>query len=291
MVLRESWDAWKTGYRCQLTCRKCGSVWEVYDKKGSQAKRCPRCVSVGSQMSKRSYEAWKPLSIEYLFETFEGLHPGTLSARAVADVVSREGVRYAMSQFGLGYSQARALFLTVYDEEAYCAVVSRGNRRSIRAAHVGFRRWWDTLSTEGRVEHFQRLTGPSSLEALLVGQLAGEGVSIRRRNAWYTFGTGIDRQIWEADLQLCDASGRVVVVQCDGEAFHGLDTVFIDPRIKAASDTQSDQSFLARGYSVVRFSGSEIKSGEALSILLETVLPCSHQLSRNWHPKPQLMIH
>jgi len=285
VALQEEWMLWTAQYRKQLTCRKCSSVWEVEDKSQSQRKQCPRCVALKASLGKRAYEALTLTPIKYPLQRFSGIKPARLDRKVFADYIASNGIRDAMGHFKLGYSYLKSCFLSFYTQEDYDALVIQGTQRSLEAAHSGAREWWLNLTEDERDAHFGRLCSSSSLEAHLVAQLQEEQILIKRRNAWFTFGQGSSRIVREADLLLETQGGACLVVQCDGEAFHGPNTVFVDPVVKAHHDAMSDQLFLGKGYSVARFSESEIFSGEALECLLEKLLPCERRVHRAWHPQ------
>jgi hypothetical protein len=96
----------------------------------------------------------------------------------------------------------------------------------------------------------------------------------------------------EADLKIPLRDGRKVVVLCDGEAFHGPRTIFGDPSRRIKADTETAEAYFSIGYSVLRYSESEIKSGYAAEHVLEvlTRLGVVRRIYHNWCPSEERVV-
>lgn len=77
-----------------------------------------------------------------------------------------------------------------------------------------------------------------------------------------------------------------LVILCDGEAFHGPGFAFGDPSPRISDDVATAEGYYALGYSVIRYSETELKKGEALLHFLECFprLNAGQRLLRLWYP-------
>lgn len=125
----------------------------------------------------------------------------------------------------------------------------------------------------------------SKIETLMSDFLSGRGESFVS-NDWQSLeieGKMVPR---EADLKI-DLGTSKVVVECDGEAWHGPGRIFGDPDFHIRDDELTARAYLAEGYSVLRYSETEIHSGVAfvhLSSTLERLRSGGCRVLRLWHP-------
>lgn len=121
---------------------------------------------------------------------------------------------------------------------------------------------------------------------MLAKQLRSRGYTDLVLNDWQSIPIG-DRVVpREADIKVSLGDGRKVVILCDGEAFHGPRTIFGDPSDRVALDLETTEGYYSLGYSVARYSESEIKSGLAIQHLIGVldILKSHNQVLRNWFP-------
>jgi hypothetical protein len=131
-----------------------------------------------------------------------------------------------------------------------------------------------------------KLKRGSGLERNLAGQLLQAGVTGLALNRWQTiFVNGVPCPR-EADLKIPVGGGRKLVVLCDGEAFHGPRYIFKDKQARIADDIATADAYFEAGYSVVRYSESEVHDKRALRHLLSWLprLRAGGHLYRTWHP-------
>jgi len=103
----------------------------------------------------------------------------------------------------------------------------------------------------------------SGLEKVLVDQLLEIGIK-PETNVWQEITIGGERVPREADLKVDLGGGRKAIVLCDGEAFHGPRHIFKDPLASMQDDRDTASSYHSLGYSVLRYSESEILTGWAI---------------------------
>ena len=127
---------------------------------------------------------------------------------------------------------------------------------------------------------------PSKLELLFSSQMKILGIMDFKTGQWQSIpidGVFAPRQ---ADMKVSVGDGRKVVVLCDGEAFHGPKCFYTDPKEKVREDRKTALAYFELGYSVVRYSETEIQSGwavEHLKQLLKRLTVCQG-IYRNWYP-------
>lgn len=126
----------------------------------------------------------------------------------------------------------------------------------------------------------------SQLEANFVSQLEGLGFDASVRNVWTTLRINGQKVKREADIKVPVGDGRKIVVLCDGEAFHGPKVIRGSATEKIASDRETALAYFELGYSVVRYSETEIHDGAALEHFEDTMqrLKTHVKVYRNWHP-------
>ena len=187
---------------------------------------------------------------------------------------------------GAPFSVIREILVYVLGEEVYSNVVQEAKRiRTVRMAekaHAAFR----AMSPEEKAAHFARMKKGSLLEKALAAALVQAGFQGVQLNVWQAVPLGDRKVPREADIKIPLGDGRKVVVLCDGEAFHGPRFVFGDPQKRIEEDEATARAYFSLGYSVLRYSESEIKRGDAethLLLAMEKLQRCQRIL-RLWHP-------
>jgi len=132
----------------------------------------------------------------------------------------------------------------------------------------------------------------SQLEHTFASQLEGTGYEIAGRNSWTTLRIGNRKVKREADIKVAVGDGRKIVVLCDGEAFHGPKVIRGDPQARIDGDRETALAFFDLGYSVARYSETEIHDGSALTHFkgLMSRLGSSQRIYRNWCPVEEVAI-
>lgn len=285
VALGERWHQWKSVYRAQLRCRKCGDLFEVLDRSLKDKKRCPKCEVLRQELGKRGYEGTqlppKVDSRRRMTETnskaqWDGLEhrsvhwiPGDdLYLEVLKSHANKEWVKQTTKRLGITYKVYRAI-----------------------CAH-GLGPDYDRLVFERRVdtilENLEKCHTASGLEEKFSLQIQEVGISLVARNTWITMLVDGRKVKREADLKIQVRPDHKMVILCDGEAFHGPKaTVFNqDPTTKIASDRATALAFFDLGYSVIRYSESEINSGAALAHLCKTLIDLKPETKvyRNWCP-------
>ena len=306
--LKADWLHWKSEYRATLRCRKCGGLWTVTDKQLSDQKTCPSCQTLKKHLSKRAYEKVHPTILpDPRKMTRRGSKAGwdgvehrdfqvTLSTQqAILDALQK-GIPVCRVRFELGipYKVFKRVGQQLLGEQGYedwqrdrKVVVAR---KMARVAHEK----WMSLTPEEKAETLKKRFGKTcALETQLAGQLRSQGVQNFQMNQWQSLSVGGQKTPRESDIKIDMGDGRKVVVLCDGEAFHGPRTIFGDPKDRIQNDIQTADAFFDVGYSVVRYSESEIKSGWALQHLLVTLghlKQGSQKIYRTWHPRVERVL-
>lgn len=90
----------------------------------------------------------------------------------------------------------------------------------------------------------------------------------------------------EADIKVQLPKNHKVVILCDGEVFHGPGSLYTEPSIRIEDDVATAEGFFSLGYSVIRYSESEILAGDAVAHF-DAALPALQaggRLYRTWYP-------
>jgi len=279
-AFKARWHAWRAEYRATLRCRKCGDLFEITDKRLKDSKRCPRCEHLRQTMSKRKYEALRfdktpdprthskcgnskarcPVGYKPEIDPTEHLQTAT-------DIIANGGGVRDLMVTGLDYTTARALAVQVLGGEDE------------------YDQWVLERKTETVHKNREQARLGSGLEELFVEQMRERGIEPCGRNEWMTVpidGKGVHR---EADIKIAMGSGRKAIVLCDGVAFHGPGCVYGDPDEKMAGDIATAEAMFHMGYTVLRYSGDEIKDGSAIDHL-GSVLSSGEHVCRHWFVTP-----
>jgi hypothetical protein len=254
-------------------------------------------------MSKRKYEAWHPNILDdprkmmasgsksqwdgltdrnVHWEKGDSLYLSVLGAFLEGRKVST-----VMQDLGITYKVYRGILVDALGEDEY----RTDSRQRIRARTIRMAKRahevWAALSPEEKAARLSKLKHGSQLERRFSDDLVQSGFALPMEyNKWQSVpvrGCLVPR---EADIKISLGDGRKVVVLCDGEAFHGPRYIFGDPGLRVAADIDTARGYFDLGYSVVRYSESEIKSGDAKRHLLDCIkkLGTVHKMLRLWHP-------
>ena len=280
--LKERWLAWRAEYRATLCCRKCGGTWTITDSKERHGKRCPSCEHLRSQIGKRAYEKVQPTKAQdprklmtasgskAQWDGLESRHlewqeGDDLYMRVVRACEAGVPVQTTLREQSVSYNVYRAIVNSAFGVDAY---EKRAHERRRAPLKKG-------LSGRG-----------SNLEKGFAGQISQAGITGFVLNRWQILsvkGVSCPR---EADIKIPVGGGRKLVVLCDGEAFHGPGYIFGDKQARISDDIDTADAYFDAGYSVVRYSESEIHNKQAIQHLLSWLprLRAGEHLYRTWHP-------
>lgn len=303
-ALKERWYAWRAEYKATLYCRKCGDTWTITDQSEKHRKRCPKCQELRAHMGKRAYENVHPVKLmdprklmtasgsKAQWDGLDSRHlewqrGDDLYMRVVLACEAGEPVRTTLREQAVSYKVYRAIVedalgVGAYEKQAHTRKYA-SSAENVKKAHA---RWAALTPEEKAAEIAQRFGGGSPLEKDFAQQLEGAGVVGVLPNSWQSLQI---RGKWcprEADLKIPVGDGRKLVVLCDGEAFHGPGYIFEDKLARITDDIATADAYFDAGYSVVRYSESEVRNGQALRHLLSWLprLRAGEHLYRTWHP-------
>lgn len=287
--LRRRWHGWRSEYRATLRCRKCGELFSITDKAERDRKRCGRCEALRVSMSKRSYGKLsfdKPLDPRQIMAksgskaAWDGLRdrnvvwvPGdSLYVAVVRSVETEEQAKPTMYRLGISYKVYRAICAHAFGAGYDAAVLSK--RRE--------------LIEKNR----EQARTDSRLEGEFAENLERAGFKICARNSWMTLQIGQNKVKREADIKVAVGDGRKAIVLCDGEAFHGPGCLYAEPEARISSDRETAMAFFGLGYSVVRYSETEIHDGIAIDHFRDVMkrLASRQRVYRNWCPAEELEV-
>jgi len=304
--LKARWHRWRSEYKATLRCRKCGNLWETTDKKQAHKKRCPDCRAQRESLGKRRYERFRPEVVPDTRQMMTAVGNKAswdgLRERHVVWEVGDDIYRAVLERFQAGVKVGQVLREVGIPYDVYSGVltVHLGGPQAYRAAHkkrkqvVGHRNIRKAhekraaLSPEERAAWHKKHFGQgSALEAGFAEDLRKAGVADLTLNDWQSLRIGGRWCPREADIKVALGDGRKVVILCDGEAFHGPGFIYGPPADRIAEDVRTAEAYFATGYSVVRYSETEIQSGWALphfQAMFDRLRTSSAQGYRTWHP-------
>jgi len=275
--LKVKWECWRSEYKANLRCRKCGVIFTVFDKKQKDRKRCPKCELLLKTIGKKQYEGThfeKKSDIRYLScrGSKADMPIGYKSSintddfEDVAKSILAEGGGIAdLIKMGVHYEAAKKLISSVLGV-------------------VDYHEWVLSRKKETLAGNREKARTSSNLEEIFVAQMKTINVKPCSRNAWLTLNVKGQAVHREADIKVNLKEGRKAIILCDGEAFHGTKCIYGDPAYKIESDRDTALAMFQLGYTVLRYSESEIKNGFALKHL-EGVLNTNLHMYRNWCPE------
>ena len=268
--MRERWREWRLTYRRVLHCRKCGQAWEIFAKAQKDQKRCPSCVAVRASVGKKVYEGL-PTMCAAKVDQARVLQwvPGDELYREIARSI-REHRTFldAANSLSVSYKVFKAIGEHILGVE-------------------GYRDWARQKKIDTARANVAAASKASVLEEGFASHIRDAGVTGLAINQWQTLTIDGERVVRQADIKIRLSDGRKVVVLCDGEVFHGPRFIFGPPQERIENDVKTARAYYDLGYSVLRYSESEIRSGHALAHLLHTLerLKAVHKILRLWHPQ------
>lgn len=292
---RSEWLVYRDSYHKLLTCRKCGLVFEVTSKTESNRKRCLSCTKLRVNLSKKTYENTKLLKADTLSkqDVFHWVRGDRVYSKVSQAITSGTPIRKLMHELSLTYKSIIEISEDILGKDGYAELVHRRRLGTARVAYTAAKKAYSKLTPEEKAKRIKERCGKSSsLEILLVKQLRDNGYTDLVLNDWQAVPIGGKVVPREADIKVTLGDGRKVVVLCDGEAFHGPHTIFGDPKDRITLDVETTEGYYSLGYSVARYSESEIKSGVALQHLIGVfdILKTHRQVLRNWFPVTERVL-
>lgn len=303
--LRQRWLSWRSTQKVLSRptklnrCWKCGITWEKTSP--TLTRQCQTCKDLQARIGKRAYEKLpthrKPPKAPKTPRVCRGKvswTPGDALYQAVVKTLDADGrISKVMKELGLTYKVVAAIAKCHYGSSGYQAWVKRvvaiTGSRNVAVSHARYR----ALTSDEKAKLLRtRFGGTCALERKLSEQLLDLGVTDLELNCWQSIlvqGVKVPR---EADLKITIPDGRKVVVLCDGEAFHGPGTIHGNPNDRICMDRETALGFFNLGYSVVRYSETEVHSGEAVSHLVWLLrrLDIVHRVYRNWYPEELMEV-
>ena len=274
LALRGRWKKWREGYYYrQSHCVKCGDLFEVTDKKDKRKRRCDRCIDLQRRLSKRDYEALvfnRPKHMPRAKKTTYRLPKTYCSSTKWKE----GGTLYLQVEKAL----SEGLLLKDIVHGGVPLPVAQEITRFILGD--GWEGWRSETRRKTMVQSMVKARLGSGLERLFVEQMRDCGVEPCGLNVWMTLPVNGKKVHREADIKIAMGSGKAIVL-CDGMVFHGPGTIHGDPAVKMADDEATALAMYDMGYTVLRYSGDEIKSGFAIGHLLQ-VLVKDTQVCRLW---------
>lgn len=250
------WLKWRAEYRANLYCKCCGDIFEISDKSEKDRKQCDVCVSLRNSDDKEALEIRRRNK-----KTDTRYHDKNQNSKA---------------------SMTPGYFPREWSKPEQFSAVIDGFRSGLGPASlwkktgVPLSRVYDMLYAEFGAENVKKEIAQikktvvarnrekarlgSGLEELFFSQLVSNGFHVSGRNCWSTISVSGEKAHREIDLKVSYASSKILIF-CDGEAYHGPKAVYSDRR---EDDRETARAFHALGYSVVRYSESEIHSSAAI---------------------------
>lgn len=274
---REALAEYEAWLKVDLTTYRCSKCKALYRREPVLGKRsgpglCTKCQDLKNTLPSRAYEAihpgpetprskWESLAVQQdVWEPHESLREGV--ARTLA---GDEKVRDAMTRLGITFELFRATSVYLIGEEDY-EKWSTNRLKSVAyrmgKAHADKYR---AMSPEQKAAVLQRRfpRARSKIEVRMSEALTELGETGFHLNQWQALNILGVVQPREADLKLSVDDNRKLVILCDGEAFHGPGAIFGDVEAGIQGDLDTARAYFDAGYSIVRYSETEILSGEA----------------------------
>lgn len=248
-------------------------------------KRCPTCDDLRKKLGKRQYEAL----------TFDTKPTNLLNAGGKVPMSRRDGLSVRTFRWEPGDVTYQKVVHAIQTGDRINDILRREgvSYQVLRAIgeHAFGREILDRMMHTRKVRTIQQnltlMALHSGLEDDLVRQMEAAGIVVHTRNRWRTIEIRGEPTCREADIEVKLKDGRKVLLFCDGEAFHGPRCRYRDPTACIDYDTETAQAFYDLGYSALRYSETEIRSGEAalhLIGVLDRLGTSALRVFRTWHP-------
>jgi hypothetical protein len=200
-------------------------------------------------------------------------------------------VNKVIHSLGITYQVYADILMAILGADVYQAAHKRRKRLvgsvNVQRAHAK----WASMSSDDKAAYYQKHFGKgSALEAGFAGALRRSGITDLLLNVWQSLSVGGRVCPREADIKISLEDGRKAVILCDGEAFHGPRFIYGSPTARIAEDVATAEAYFDVGYSVFRYSETEIKSGWALDHLLGALIRLrsgTSKIYRTWCPSEE----
>jgi len=281
---------WKSAYQRLLTCRKCGESWVIEDPSQKNEKRCPRCREQRSRLGKRAYEKL-PTFDKPQNPTLPQLPASSNAEEAAIRFEAGEKIIDILRDLGLSYKKMRSFLESRWGKEEYRKRCLARKIIAARVAQAAARKIWAESDPEGKARLIEARFGKTrQLELGFASHLLSLGLRVEM-NKWQSLLIGGKWSPREADIKI-DLGNQKVVILCDGEAFHGPGAIFGSVECRITDDLITAEAYFDAGYSVFRYSETEIHSGVALEQFSSALADLRQgvRVIRLWHPKIERRI-
>ncbi len=299
---REALARYEAWLAVDLTTYRCSKCKALYRREPVLGKRsgpglCAKCRDLKDTISSRTYEAirpgpeeprclWDTLTVQRdVWEPHE-----TLKEEVARTLAGDEKIRDAMTRLGITFELFRACAVYLVGQEGYEKwAAERVWHRTSRMgkAHADKYR---AMSPDEKAAVLQRRFPRvrSKIEVAMSDALTELGEVGFHINQWQALNVLGKVQPREADLKLTVDDSRKLVILCDGEAFHGPNGIFGNPKDRIRDDVETARAYFDAGYSIARYSETEILSGAAKAHVSETLVRLrstpNSRLLRTWYP-------
>lgn len=292
-----SYEAWLAVHLTTYRCSKCRCLYRrepLTHRSGPGL--CTSCRHLKETLPTRTYESLvnrkdeAPVGWDSLVVQQDVWTPNEALCEEVLRVTQgQERVRDAMARLGLSFRLFKAVGVHVLGADAYKEWASaREWRRSSKVGKAHADRYRAMSPDEKAAvlqKRFPRVR--SKIEIMMTDVLVALGETDFVTNHWQAFEIFGRVSPREADIKLTLGADRKLVLLCDGEAFHGPGCIFGNPADRIRDDMATTHAYFDAGYSVVRYSETEIKSGVAgghLSMILTRLRAEGGRIFRLWYP-------
>jgi hypothetical protein len=200
-----------------------------------------------------------------------------------------EKIRDAMTRLGLTFDLFKSVGVYVAGAEDYRNwSLERKQKASAKTGKAQANRYRAMSPDEKAAvlqKRFHRVR--SKIEVILTDVLMALGETNFVTNHWQSLEVFDRVSPREADIKLTLGTNHKMVLLCDGEAFHGPGCIFGNPADRIRDDVATARAYFDVGYSVVRYSETEIKAGQArdhLTLILARLKSEGGRIFRLWCP-------
>ncbi len=282
---KDEWLKWRSEYRGHLRCRNCGEIFIVLNKLEKDRKNCDGCLElkkVGNwslfeekRLTKKPEVRINNKCQNSLASWTPGYSPAPVTegeeyTQVVEGFKAGIGPATLWKTTGVPLDQVYRILRENFDEQVIAEKILDIKKRTIR-------------------ENREKARVGSGLEETFAKQLISSGFEICDRNWWISLKINGEWASREADIKVAYGDTKIIIL-CDGEAFHGPHQVFGDVDESIRRDRDTMLAFFDTGYSVVRYSESEINNNEAIEHFKNWVvrLKTEGRSYRNWCPPEEL---
>lgn len=300
--IRDLYEIWLGRHLTTYKCAKCKGWYQRQPlTHRSGPGRCPSCTQLQQTLSNRAYEAANPSPCgERVGWESLVVHQETwVPTDALCDEVRRvmlgeEKIRSAMARLGLTFDLFKSVGEYVAGVGAYTEWSARRKRESASKMGRNHADAYRALSPEQKAAVLQQRfprTVRTKIEVAMTNALTSLGETGFLVNQWQSLTVSGERVPREADIKLSVDGTRKLVILCDGEAFHGPGCIYGNSHDRIRDDVETAQAYFDAGYSILRYSGTEILSGSAqphLAGALTRLRSGTGRVMRTWHPNVEM---